>query len=71
MTKDEQVCKNIALTFDFLRYVLNHVEMLEALPENAEIDFVELDLPIRTSADAVDTAAPVLFKVEHTFSAIS
>jgi hypothetical protein len=71
MTKDEIIRKNIALTFDFLRYLINHAEVLDTLPENAEIDFVELDLPIRVPEDRLHASSDtVLFRVEHTFSTI-
>jgi len=71
MTKNEIVKKNISLTFDFIRYLTKNTEMLDKIPDGAEVDFLELDLPMRVSEDSIgDSSRPVLFKVDHTFSEI-
>ena len=72
MTKNEIVLKNISLSFDFIRYLLQHPDLLAGMPENADIEFIERDLPCPAAgAPASDSTPMVLFSVEHTFREIS
>jgi hypothetical protein len=45
MRKDEVVKKNIGLTFDFLRAAVADPHLLDKIPDGAEIEFLETDLP--------------------------
>ena len=36
MKKEEIVKKNISLVFDFLRYLTDHPELIEKIPDNCE-----------------------------------
>ena len=45
MTNKETVNRNIGLAFDFLREIVNKPELLEQIPDNATIEFVEKDFP--------------------------
>jgi hypothetical protein len=67
MTKDEIVKKNISLSFDFIRYVINHPEILDKVPDGAEIEFFEPDLPMPTSEKRISDSAKSVFRVDHTF----
>ena len=71
MTKNEIVKKNISLTFDFIRQLTKDIEMLDKVPDDVEVEFLELDLPMSAPEDTLDESSKtVLFKVEHTFKVI-
>ena len=72
MTRNEMVRKNIALTFDFVRYVINHPEMFETLPDAAEIEFLETDLPLYENGleRSAQETTPLMFKVVTALSAL-
>jgi len=71
MRNDEIVSKNISLTFDFMRKVIDDPDILSAIPDGSEIDFIETDLPRYTVKNRVkDAVEPVVFRVEHTFHGI-
>lgn len=43
MTKKETVNRNIGLTFDFLRQVVDDPSLLDKIPDGASLEFVEKD----------------------------
>ena len=43
MTNKEYIDRNIGLTFDFLRQIINDPSVLENIQDGAIIDFVEKD----------------------------
>lgn len=45
MTNKETVERNIGLTFDFVEYLIDNPDVIEALPENFILEFVENDFP--------------------------
>jgi hypothetical protein len=71
MRKDEVVKKNIGLTFDFLRAAVADPHLLDKIPDGAEIEFLETDLPRIEPEERTDMEKlPVLFKVERNFQMI-
>lgn len=71
MRNDEIVSKNISLTFDFMRKVIDDPDILSAIPDGSEIDFIETDLPRYIVKNRVEDAVePIVFRVEHTFHGI-
>jgi hypothetical protein len=73
MRKDEVVKKNIGLTFDFLRAAIADPHLLDKIPDGAEIEFLETDLPRIETEERTDTdmeKPPVIFKVERNFQMI-
>ena len=50
MTEKEIVERDISLTFDFLRYAVDHPEILEEIPDGAESEFIATDMVIHKSA---------------------
>jgi len=46
MTNKETVERNIGLTFDFVHYLIDHPELVETLPDNFELEFIEKDFPV-------------------------
>lgn len=47
MTKKEYAERNIGLAFDFIRQIIDHPEILDTIPDNAELDFIDKDLPVK------------------------
>jgi len=68
MRKDEIVKKNISLVFDFLRYLIDHPELIEKLPEGCELEFLDRDFPLIETEINVEGAEKAFLKVEHTFN---
>jgi len=45
MTNKETINRNIGLTFDFLREIVRKPSLLDQIPNNSVIEFVEKDFP--------------------------
>ena len=69
MTKKEYVTRNIGLAFDFVRHLIDHPEDIEKIPDGAELDFIDKDLPYKSTSEVKD-AKVARYKVEHRFEAI-
>jgi len=71
VNKDERVKKHISLSFDFIRYLVKHPEIVNRIPDKAEVDFLEPDLPVNIS-DARQPAPSqgLLFRVEQVFEEV-
>jgi hypothetical protein len=70
MTKREYVERNIGMTFDFIKYVIDHQETIESLPNGAELDFIDKDLPFKLKK-GTKRGRIARYKVEHVFGPIS
>ena len=71
MRKDEVIKKNIGLTFDFIRAAVADPHLLDKIPDAAEIEFLETDIPRIEAEERTDTGnPPVLFKVARNFQMI-
>lgn len=46
MTNEEVVTRNIGLAFDFLRYVIDHPQVLDTIPDGADVELLAPDVPI-------------------------
>ena len=68
MRKDEVVKKNISLVFDFLRYVTDHPELIEKLPDGCELEFLDKDFPLIEPELSIGGVEKAFLKVEHTFN---
>jgi hypothetical protein len=68
MRKDEIVAKNISLVFDFLRFLTDHSEIVEKLPDQCELEFLEKDLPLVETDPSNQNTPKTYFKVEHAFT---
>ena len=68
MRKDEVVKKNISLVFDFLRYVTDHPELIEKLPDGCELEFLDKDFPLIEPEVSIEGVEKAFLKVEHTFN---
>lgn len=43
MTKRETVNRNIGLTFDFIKQVINEPTLLDKIPDDSVLEFIEKD----------------------------
>jgi hypothetical protein len=48
MTNKELINRNIGLTFDLIRKIIENPELLDRIPDNCYIEFVEKDFEIRS-----------------------
>jgi len=67
MTKKETIRKNIELTFDFVRQLINNPKLAETLPDKCEIEFIEKDYSSHTEKELKGKR---LIKVQHNFELI-
>jgi hypothetical protein len=69
MTKKELAERNIGMTFDFIRQVVESPELAKTIRDGAEIDFIDKDMP--TKHEMMGKKKQVsLYKVEHVFEAV-
>lgn len=69
MTKKEHTERNIGMTFDFIRYLIDHPEAIETIPDGSELDFIDKDMPFRVKRG--DKGKKVArYRVEHVFEPI-
>ena len=68
MRKDEIVKKNISLVFDFLRYLTDHPELIEKLPDGCELEFLDRDFPLIEPEIRDEGVEKTFLKVEHSFN---
>ena len=71
MRKDEVVKKNISLVFDFLRYLTDHPELIEKLPDGCELEFLDKDFPLIEPEISIEGVEKAFLKVEHTFDIVT
>lgn len=70
MTRKKLINKNIGITFDFLRYVVDHSEMLDSIPNGAELSFIDNDMPIPFE-ETKKSRRVMRYKVEHIFEPLA
>jgi len=68
MTKKEYAERNIGVTFDFVRYIIDHPELIETIPNGAELDFIDKNVPIKMKEQK--RRRIVRYKVQRTFEPI-
>ncbi|MBM4054538.1 MAG: hypothetical protein FJ264_07690 [Planctomycetes bacterium] len=69
MTKKEFVERNIGMTFDFIKQLIDHPETIESIPDGVELDFVDKEMPLKIK-EQVKGKKVVRYKVEHVFEPI-
>lgn len=57
LREKEQITQDIRISFEFLRYLIDHPELIEELPDRAEIEFVGTDLVKKEVEPAAHGAA--------------
>jgi len=68
MTNKETVNRNIGLTFDFARQIVENPELIEKLKDNATIEFLQKDYPEREHTKQI--IADRFIKVKRSFELI-
>ncbi len=69
MTKKEIAERNIGMTFDFIRQVVETPELAKSIADGAEIDFIDKDMPVKGS-ESQKGRKVVRYKVEHVFEPV-
>lgn len=74
MTHKETVTRNIGLTFDFVRYLLDNEAEIEKLPDSFALEFSEKDFPKTARKQNVHSASQGMKKqhvrVKNTFEVV-
>jgi len=70
MTKKEVIEKNIGMTFDFVRYLVDYPEMVENIPNGAVIEFIDKGVAAKEAPVKARKEKAVSFHVEHVFKPI-
>jgi len=60
------VRRNISLVFDFLRYLIDHPELLDKISDGCELEFIDKDFPL-PELKAPEGEKKVFLKVNRTF----
>jgi len=69
MTKKEYMERNIGITFDFIRHLIDHPEIIDTIPNGAELDFIDKDIPFKIKRQ--DKGKKVArYRVEHIFESL-
>ena len=70
MTKKEYIERNIGMTFDFIKSLIDHPEAIESIPDGAELDFIDKDMPFMVKEGTEEGKPVIRYKVEHVFEPI-
>ena len=66
MTKKEYAERNIGITFDFVKHLIEHPDVLDTIPDGAELDFIDKDMPFKAK-EMVKRKKVARYKVTHIF----
>ena len=69
MTKREYASRNIGLTFDFLKHLIDHPEIVDTIPDGAELDFIDKDVPCK-GIERFKRKKVARYRIEHLFEPI-
>ncbi len=69
MTKKEYVDRNIGMVFDFIKQLIDHPDIINSMPANAELDFIDKDVPVKVKEHR-ERHTTVQFKVNRVFEQI-
>ncbi|MBI4824653.1 MAG: hypothetical protein HY805_10575 [Nitrospirae bacterium] len=69
MTKKEYAERNIGMTFDFIRQLIEHPNIADTIVDGAELDFIDKDMPVKEK-EAMKRRKVARYKVEHVFEPI-
>ena len=71
MKKDEIINRNISLTFDFLRYITEHPDLIEQMPDGCELEFIDKGFPSPEEGKSREEKKRVVLKVGYVFNVSS
>ena len=66
MTKKDCAERNIGMTFDFIRQILEIPDILDTIPDGAELDFIDKDMPFKAK-EILKKKKVARYKVAHVF----
>lgn len=69
MTKKEFADRNIGITFDFLRHLIEHPDLISTMPSGAELDFIDKNIPFTNKKDTQKKLAR--YTVANTFHPVN
>ncbi len=69
MTKKEYAERNIGMTFDFIRRLIERPELVDTITNGAELDFIDKDMPFKPKA-GIKGKKLARYRVEHVFESI-
>jgi len=69
MTRKEIAAKNIGVTFDFIRQMVENPADIASIPDGAALDFVGAEFPV-TPAERRNAKAAAKYKVGHIFELV-
>ena len=69
MTKKEYADRNIGMSFDFIKQIIDHPEIAGSIPDGAELDFIDKDFPVKAKLQPKKKKV-ARYKVEHVFEPI-
>jgi len=69
MVRKEYVESNIGMTFDFIKYLIDHPDKIESIPDGAAIDFIEKGVPFKITKQRKGRKV-VRYRVEHVFGPV-
>jgi|WetSurMetagenome_2_1015567.scaffolds.fasta_scaffold415281_1 hypothetical protein len=68
MTNREVVNRNLSLTFDFAKYLIDNQELINKLPDKFTIDFSDKDfIKFEKNDKSIKSSKGKLFRVKRTF----
>ncbi len=67
MTNKERINRNIGLTFDFVKFLIDNPKKAESLPENFELEFIDKDFKVD---NVIHKKNKKLVKVKNSFELI-
>lgn len=68
MTRKEKINRNIGLTFDFLRQIVDNPSLIETIPDGATLEFIEKDFAIKNETSLNNK---YLIKVKTVFEPVN
>ncbi|RJQ14412.1 MAG: hypothetical protein C4560_12535 [Nitrospiraceae bacterium] len=69
MTRKEYAERNIGMTFDFIRQAIDNPKILDTIPDHAELDFIDKDMPFKEK-EAMKGKKVARYKVGHVFAPV-
>ncbi len=61
--------RNVGMTFDFVRHLIEHPDIINTITDGAELDFIDKDMPTK-ERERVKKKKVISYKVEHIFEPV-
>jgi len=73
MKETEIIQRDIALTFEFLKYVIDNPQLLDKIPDHAELFFLCNEFPLNIKTNSITSPVSenrILFNCHRTFEPV-